>query len=190
MQFDRLSKRLEGISDASKKGYQIRNLYRLMYLPEIWQEAYANIYSNKGAMTPGVNGDTLDGMSHQRINRIITALKENEYRFAPVKRVYIPKRSGKKRPLGLPTGDDKLVQEVVRLILERIYEPIFSDQSHGFRPKRSCHTALKQIQNNWTSVKWLVDVDLQGFFDNIDHLVMVRLLEKKIDDQKDRCIFH
>lgn len=102
MQFDRLSKRLEGISDASKKGYPIQNLYRLMYMPEIWHEAYANIYPNKGAMTKGVNNNTLDGFSLERIEQIITALKEETYRFTPVRRVYIPKRNGGKRPLGIP----------------------------------------------------------------------------------------
>ncbi len=103
MQFDRLSKRLEGISDASIKGYPIQNLYRLMYMPEIWYEAYANIYSNKGAITKGINGNTLDGFSRKRVDRIIAALKKEKYRFAPVRRTYIPKRTGnKRRPLGVP----------------------------------------------------------------------------------------
>jgi len=131
MQFHRLSRRLEGISDASVKGYPIRNLYRLMYMPEIWHEAYANLYSNKGAITKGVNEKTMDGFSQERVERITTALREGKYRFTPVRRVYIPKHTGsKKRPLGVPSGDDKLVQEVSRIILERIYEPIFSDNSH------------------------------------------------------------
>ena len=157
MQFDRLNRRLEGISDASKKGYPIRNLYRLMYMPEIWQEAYARIYSNKGAVTKGVNQNTLDGFSLERVEKIIQALREEKYRFSPARRIYIPKRSSTKlRPLGIPTGDDKLVQEVVRILLERIYEPIFSNDSHGFRPSKSCHTALEQIQREWTGIKWFV----------------------------------
>lgn len=185
MQFDRLSRRLEGISNASLKGYPIRNLYRLMYMPEIWYEAYANIYSNEGAITKGVNENTLDGFSRERVERIITALREEKYRFTPVRRVYIPKRTGnKQRPLGVPTGDDKLLQEVSRIILERIYEPIFSGNSHGFRPGRSCHTALEQIRQHWTGIKWFIEFDIEGFFSNMDHEIMVKLLEKKIDDRR------
>jgi len=184
MQFDGLSKRLEGISDASKKGYPIRNLYRLMYMPEIWYEAYANIYSNKGAMTKGVNDNTLDGFSLPRVEKIIATLKEEMYKFAPVRRVYIPKRNGKIRPLGIPSGDDKLVQEVVRILLERVYERIFLDNSHGFRPRHSCHTALEQIQKRWTAIKWFIEFDIEGFFNNMDHEIMIRLLEKKIDDRR------
>lgn len=165
MQFDGLSKRLEGIENASKKGYPIRNLYRLMYIKEIWYEAYANIYSNEGAMTKGINESTLDGFSDMRVERIAKALKEEKYRFTPVRRTYIPKRTGnKKRPLGIPTGDNKLVQEVCRIILERIYEPIFSEYSHGFRPNRSCHTALEQIRKRWTGTKWFIEFDIRGFF--------------------------
>ena len=185
MQFDRLSSRLEGISDASIKGYPIRNLYRLMYMPEIWHEAYANLYSNKGAITKGVNENTMDGFSQERVERITTALREGEYRFTPVRRVYIPKRTGnKKRPLGVPSGDDKLVQEVSRIILERIYEPIFSDNSHGFRPGRSCHTALEQIKRRWTGVKWFIEFDIQGFFDNMRHEILMEALQRKIVDKR------
>ena len=185
MQFDRLNRRLEGISNASLKGYPIRNLYRFMYMPEIWYEAYANIYSNEGAITKGVNENTLDGFSRERIDRIIKALQEGTYRFTPVRRVYIPKRVGnKKRPLGIPTGDDKLVQEVARIILERIYEPIFSGNSYGFRPARSCHTALEQIRQHWTSIKWFIEFDISGFFNNMDHGIMLKLLEKRIDDRR------
>ncbi len=185
MQFDRLNRRLEGISDASVKGYPIRNLYRLMYMPEIWYEAYANLYSNKGAITKGVNENTMDGFSQERVKRITTALREGEYRFTPVRRVYIPKRTGnKKRPLGVPSGDDKLVQEVSRIILERIYEPIFSDNSHGFRPGRSCHTALEQIKRRWTGVKWFIEFDIQGFFDNMRHEILMEALQRKIADKR------
>ncbi len=185
MAFDRLSKRLEGLEDASKKGYKIQNLYHCMlYLPEIWLEAYARIYSNKGAMTKGINDNTLDGTSFQRLDGIIESLKEETYQPTPVRRIYIPKRSGKLRPLGIPSGDDKLVQEVIRIILERIYEPVFLDTSHGFRIGKSCHTALKQVQKTWTGIKWLIEFDIKGFFDNMSHDIMIHLLEKKIDDKR------
>jgi group II intron reverse transcriptase/maturase len=185
MEFNRLNKRLEGIEDASNKGYPIRDLYSLMtYLPELWYKAYANIYSNKGAMTKGIDDDTLDGMSKERINRIISSLSEGTYKPKPVRRTYIPKKSGKLRPLGIPSGDDKLVQEVIRIILERIYEPIFSSHSHGFRTHRSCHTALKQVEKTWTGTKWILEFDILGFFDNMNHDIMVQILEKKIKDPR------
>lgn len=184
MLFDRLSRKLEGLERASKQGKKVRTLTRIMHLDEIWYEAYANIYANKGAMTKGIDDNTLDGMSKERITEIINSLKEGTYKPKPVRRVYIPKKDGKERPLGVPSGDDKLVQEVTRIILERIYEPVFHDNSHGFRKDKSCHTALKQVQRTWTGVKWFVEFDIKGFFDNMNHEIMVKLLEKKIDDNR------
>ncbi len=182
MQLDRLNRKLEGLEKASKDGHRVKDLYRMMYLSEIWQEAYANIYSNKGALTKGTDDVTLDGMSHERISSIIEKLKAGDYRFRPVRRIHIPKRNGQ-RPLGIPSGDDKLVQEVARIILERIYEPIFSNNSHGFRPNRSCHTALQQVQKVWTGIKWFCEFDIKSFFNSMDHGILVGLLEKKIDDK-------
>jgi group II intron reverse transcriptase/maturase len=184
MQLDRLTRKLEGLAKATVNGHLIKDLYNLLYVPEIWYSAYAKIYSNKGAMTEGVDSDTLDGMSHQRIEKIISALKEGRYRCKPVKRVYIPKPNGKLRPLGLPSGDDKMVQQVCKMILEQIYEPIFSDKSHGFRPNRSCHTALQQISRSGSGTKWFIEFDIQGFFDNMDHDVLIGLLEQKISDPR------
>lgn len=185
MQIDRLSKKLEGISDASKKSRRVKDLLRIMTnCRELWLEAYANIYSNKGAITEGVNANTLDGFSQERVERIIEKLKNRKYRFSSVRRAYIPKDNGKERPLGVPTGDDKLVQEAARILLERVYEPVFSDHSHGFRPGRSCHTALEAIQREWKGIKWFIEFDIRGFFDNLDHEIMVQLLEKKIDDRQ------
>src|SRR5918911_5223859 len=138
-------KRLEALNEISQQGKRINGLFRLLENPILWHEAYANIYANKGATTPGVDEVTLDGFSEERVASIITRLKSGTYRFHPVRRTYVPKKNGKKRPLGIPTGDDKLVQEVVRILLERIYEPVFSKYSHGFRPKHSPHTALTQL---------------------------------------------
>jgi RNA-directed DNA polymerase len=132
-----------------------------------------------------VDAVTLDGFSMARVVNLIALLTQGRYRFKPSRRVYIPKAGGTKtRPLGIPSGDDKLVQEVVRLLLERIYEPVFSADSHGFRRGRSCHTALESIRHTWTGVKWLLEVDVQSFFDTIDHDILIRLLEKKIDDRR------
>src|SRR5712691_11364263 len=163
---DELLKKLDGISDGSVKGYPVKNLYRLMYTPELWMVAYSNLQSNKGAMTKGVNEDTLDGFSKARVDGIIQKLREGTYEPNPVRRTSIPKSNGNSRPLGIPRGTDKLVQEVARIILERIYEPVFSDFSHGFRPKRSCHTVSDCVKNTWNGTKWICDVDITGFFDN------------------------
>jgi retron-type reverse transcriptase len=159
-------RRLEALGNISKQGKCLNGLFRLLENRVLWYEAYANIYANKGAITPGVDEVTLDGFSEKRVASIITRLKSGTYRFQPTRRVYIPKKSGKKRPLGISSGDDKLVQEVVRMVLERIYEPIFKDTSHGFRPGHSPHTALIQISDQWQSIKWVVDMDIRDYFDH------------------------
>lgn len=179
-----LNKRLEGIEDASKKGYPIRNLYRMMCDPSIWVQAYSNIHQNDGAITPGVSkDDTLDGFSLQRAEQLAQLLRERKYVSKPVRRVEIPKSNGKTRPLGIPAGNDKLAQEAARILLERVYEPIFKDSSHGFRLNKSCQTALNEIRPKWNGVKWIIDVDIKGFFDNIPHDKLLKALAKKIDDK-------
>lgn len=177
-------RRFEALGEISKQGKRVNGLFRLMESPIFWHEAYANIYSNEGAMTHGVDDITLDGFSEERVASIIARLKSGDYRFQPTRRVYVPKPNGKKRPLGISSGDDKLVQEVVRMILERIYEPLFENSSHGFRPGRSPHTALQQIEQEWTAVKWMVDMDIRDYFTTINHELLVALLEKKIEDTR------
>src|SRR5712692_11196692 len=181
-------RRLEALGDISKQGKPLNGLFRLLEDRVLWFEAYANIYANEGAITPGVNKTTLDGFSEERVASIITRLKNGTYRFQPVRRVYIPQKRGKKRPLGISSGDDKLVQEVVRIILERIYEPIFDDHAHGFRPGRSPHTALEQIDRQWTAVKWFVDMDIRDYFNTIPHDLLMGLLSKKIEDKRFLCL--
>ncbi|RSK28016.1 group II intron reverse transcriptase/maturase [Bacillus sp. HMF5848] len=171
-------------SKAQNETYVFERLYRNLYNTEFYLEAYAKLYPNKGSNTKGVNNDTIDGMSLERIERLIEKLKEQTYQPNPARRTYIPKKNGKTRPLGIPTFEDKLVQEVVRRILESIYEPQFSNHSHGFRPNRSCHTALKEIRNTFTGTRWFIEGDIKGFFDNIDHHVLVELLRKRIRDEK------
>jgi hypothetical protein len=141
-------RRLEALETISQQGKQVNGLFRLLENPILWHEAYANIYANHGALTKGADDVTLDGFSEKRVASIIARLKAGSYRFKPVRRTYIRKANGKKRPLGISSGDDKLVQEVVRIILERIYEPIFEESSHGFRPGRSPHTALGYRSSN------------------------------------------
>jgi group II intron reverse transcriptase/maturase len=163
--------------------YQFERLYRNLYNPNFYLIAYQNIYDNKGSMTKGIDGETLDGMGMERIHRVIAKLKDYSYQPNPVRRQYIEKKNGKFRPLGIPSADDKLVQEVVRMILESIYEPTFSKYSHGFRPSKSCHTALDQIQRTYTGIKWFVEGDITGCFDNIDQHVLMNILRKKIRDE-------
>jgi len=164
------------------KEYVFQRLYRNLYNPEMFKVAYAKIYSHEGNMTPGVDGETIDGFSEELIKGIIEDLKQERYYPKPARRAYIPKKNGKKRPLGIPTFRDKMVQEVVRMILEAIYEPIFSENSHGFRPNRSCQTALHQIRTTGRGTSWVIEGDIKGFFDNIDHEILLSLLRKKIDD--------
>ena len=149
---------------ASVSNYKYERLYRNLYNPEFYLLAYANIAKSQGSMTQGVDGQTLDNMSLPRINRIIESIRNRTYQPKPAKRKYIPKKNGKLRPLGITSTDDKLVQEVVRMILEAIYEPTFSNNSHGFRPKRSCHTALTQVKKNFTGVTWIVEGDIKACF--------------------------
>jgi len=177
-------RRLEALGEISKQGKQLNGLFRLMESPLLWYEAYANIYSNEGAMTKGVDNTTLDGFSNERVESIVQRLREGRYRFKPTRRVYVPKKNGKKRPLGISSGDDKLVQEVVRRILEQIYEPIFDDRSHGFRPGRSPHTALHQIEQEWTASKWMIDMDIRDYFTTINHDLLMSFLAKKIEDKR------
>jgi len=146
--------------------------------------AYQNIYAAKGNMTAGVDGQTIDAMSQERIARLIEQLKGEQYHPYPARRAYIPKKNGKLRPLGVPSIDDKLVQGAARMILEAIYDDSFEDTSHGFRPGKSCHTALRQIQNRFTRCKWFVEGDIKGFFDNIDHNTLINILRKRIKDEK------
>lgn len=162
----------------------INDLYRQLYNPELFQIAYSRLYRNKGALTPGSNPETVDGMSLQRINAIIELIRNERYRWTPAKRVYIPKKNGKTRPLGLPTWSDKLLQEVLRLLLEAYYEPAFSDSSHGFRPKRGCHTALATIRKVWNGTKWFVEGDIKGCFDNINHEILLKILKQDIQDNR------
>jgi hypothetical protein len=155
-----------------------------MFNKDLYLAAYGNIYSNQGAMTPGPSQETADGMSEDLIDEVIGQMRRERYRFAPARRVYIPKKNGKLRPLGLPSWSDKLVGEVVRLLLEAYYEPRFSGRSHGFRKGRGCHTALREIQSTWTGTTWFTEGDISDCFGSLDHDVMTRILAEKIHDQR------
>lgn len=172
------------VKQSTREEYKFERIYRNLYNMEFYLMAYAKIYAKEGNMTQGVDGQTIDGMSLERIEKLIESLKDCSYQPNPSKRVYIPKKNGGKRPLGIPSFEDKLVQEVVRTLLEAMYERTFSNYSHGFRPDKSCHTALMQIKDRFTGAKWFVEGDIKGFFDNIDHHKLIEILRRKIDDEK------
>ena len=170
---------------AYKKDYKFDRLYRNLYNPDFYLEAYAKIAQSQGSMTAGTDGMTLDDMSIPRINKLIGKLKDHSYQPNPARREYIAKKSDptKRRPLGIPSTDDKLVQEIVRMILDAIYEPIFSAKSHGFRAKRSCHTALCQIRETFTGTRWIIEGDIKACFDSFNHHVLVDILRERIIDE-------
>jgi group II intron reverse transcriptase/maturase len=172
------------LRERGRKGLPLTQLYRQMFNKELYLLAYGNIYSNQGAMTPGASAETADGMSEDKIEQITGLMQRERYRFSPARRVCIPKKNGKLRPLGLPSWSGKLVGEVVRLLLEAYCEPGFSDRSHGFRKGRGCHTALREIHNTWTGTTWFIEGDISDCFGSFDHETLLRILAEKIHDQR------
>ena len=175
---------LNVLRERGRKGLPCEQLYRQLFNKDLYYLAYGNIYSNKGSMTPGASEETADGMSEEKIEQIIGLMRQEKYRFSPARRVYIPKKNSKLRPLGMPTWSDKLVGEVVRLLLEAFYEPQFSDTSHGFRKFRGCHTALREINNTWTGTAWFVEGDISDCFGSLDHEILLGILAEKIRDNR------
>lgn len=168
---------------STDESYKFERLYRNLYNEDFYLLALQNIYSHQGAMTPGIDGLTLDGYGQERIQRIICAIKDHSYQPSPVRREYIKKKSGKLRPLGISSSDDKLVEEIVKMLLESIFERTFSNSSHGFRPNRSCHTARLHVQHKFTGVKWFIEGDIKSYFDTIDHHILVQILRRRIQDE-------
>ena len=183
MQADTVQKRLESLPSLSKAGKRVNGLARLRATRTLMDSSVNRTRSNRGSATPGMDGETLDGLTIERINGWIRSMVEGTYHAKPVKRVFIPKANGKLRPLGIPSYADRMVQNAQRDILERIYEPVFSNYSHGFRPGRSCHSALFQIQRYWTATKWFIEVDVKSYFDTLDHGLLLNLLRKRVDDE-------
>jgi group II intron reverse transcriptase/maturase len=168
--------------DRGSRSLPLERVYRHLFDPEFFLRAYGKIYRNYGAMTKGITPETVDGMSLQKIHIIIELLRHERYTWTPVRRTLIPKANGKMRPLGIPTWSDKLVQEVLRSLLEPYYEQRFSPQSHGFRPNRGCHTALLEIQRTWKGITWFIEGDIKGCFDNIDHTILLDNIRRDIHD--------
>ena len=177
---------LEIIHERGKRGLPLERLYRHLFNPELYLRAYGKMYRNDGALTPGTTGETVDGMSLSKIRAIIEALRYERYRWTPVRRVYIDKKGapGKRRPLGLPSWPDKLLQEVIRSLLEAYYEPQFSSRSHGFRPGRGCHSALAEVHDSWRGTTWFVEGDISDCFGSLDHFIIGSILAEKIHDNR------
>jgi group II intron reverse transcriptase/maturase len=173
---------LDAIRKRGERELPLERLYRQLFNRNLFLMAYGRIYTNQGSMTPGATKETVDGMSLEKMEAIIGVLRNERYRWTPAKRVYIPKKNGKKRPLGLPTWSDKLVAEVVRLLLEAYYEPQLSEHSHGFRPQHGCHTALNEVVNSWKGTHWFIEGDVSDCFGSLDHSVMLSILAEKIHD--------
>ncbi len=172
------------IQDRGKRKLPLDDVYRQLYNPDFYLRSYAKMYKNDGAMTPGTTEETVDGMSLNKIDQVIEALRCERWKWPPVRRVLIDKPQGGKRPLGIPDWSPKVVQDIVRSILEAYYEPQFSDHSHGFRPKRGCQSALTKIHNTWNGTKWFIEGDIKGCFDNIDHHILRNILRENIHDNR------
>ena len=175
---------LQLLRERGKKRLPVERVYRLLYNPELYLTAYGRIYRNEGAMTKGTTQETADGMTMGKIKRIIDDLRHERYRWSPARRVYIPKKNGSKRPLGVQSWSDKLVQEVIRLLLDAYLEPQFSPHSHGFRPERGCHTALREIYHNWVGSVWFIEGDISKCFDALSHEVLLSILRESIKDDR------
>jgi len=173
------------LRQRGQRGLPVENVYRLLYQPDLYLRAYAKLYKNAGAMTPGVTTETVDAMSLAKIEKLIDALRFERYRWTPVRRTYLPKANGKKpRPIGIPPWSDKLLQEVIRFLLEAYFEPQFSDRSHGFRPKRGCHTALQEVAHKGRGTKWFIEGDISSCFDSIDHTIVLEILGQHFPDNR------
>lgn len=175
---------LQLLRERGKKRLPLERVYRLLYNPDFYLMAYGKIYRNNGAMTRGATEETADGMSRGKIAAIIDTIRQERYQWKPARRTYIPKKDGRKRPLGIQSWSDKLLQEVVRLILDAYFEPQFSPHSHGFRPERGCHTALREIYHNWVGTTWFIEGDISKCFDALSHELLLSILRETIKDER------
>lgn len=178
--------RIRAINMLSKKDptWIHRDIFRILYKDDIWIAAYENLKRNKGALTPGSTTETMDGMSLERLKRLKDKVCNESYKFNPVKLTSIPAGPGKRRPLGLPTANDKIVQEVMRIIFEAIYEPKFSKLSFGFRKGKGCHDALQHVEMRFRWVDYVIEGDIQQAYPTINHQILINLIKKQIEDQR------
>lgn len=170
------------LRERGKRGLPLTRVYRQLYNTNLYLSAYGRIYRNAGSMTPGVTEETADGTSLETFDAIIRALKQERYQWQPARRTYIPKRNGKKRPLGMPVWSDKLLAEVMRMILNAYFDETFSEHSHGFRENRGCHTALREIYHTWRGCTWIIEGDIADCFGSLDHNLIISALAEHIQD--------
>jgi group II intron reverse transcriptase/maturase len=173
---------LQAMQKMGNKRIPLMRAYRCLFSEDLFLAAYDKIARNRGALTPGSDNDTVDGMNLDRIQKIIQLLRHERFRFRPARRIRIPKKSGGTRPLSIPNFTDKLVQEALRVLIEAYYEPRFRDSSHGFRPGRGCHTALGSLRYKFKGAAWFIEGDIRGCFDNIDHQMLMGILSRDIQD--------
>lgn len=170
------------LRERGKHGLPLTRIYRQLFNPNLYLTAYGRIYRNKGAMTPGVTDETADSMSLEKIDTIIQAVRQERYQWQPARRTYISKKNGKKRPLGMPVWSDKLLAEVMRMILDAYFDGTFSEHSHGFRSERGCHTALRDIYHTWKGTVWTIEGDIADCFGSLDHELILSTLGEHIQD--------
>ncbi len=170
------------LRERGKRGLPLKRVYRQLYNLHLYLTAYGRIYRNAGAMTPGVTEETVDAMSLEKMRDIVQAVRQERYQWQPARRTYIPKKNGKKRPLGMPVWSDKLLAEVMRMILDAYFDGTFSDHSHGFRPGRGCHTALGEIYHTWKGTTWIIEGDIADCFGSLNHDLVVAALAEHIQD--------
>jgi hypothetical protein len=170
------------LRERGKRGLPLNRIYRQLYNTNLYLTAYGRIYRNAGSMTPGVTEETADGTSLETFDTITQALRQERYQWQPARRTYIPKKNGKKRPLGMPVWSDKLLAEVMRMILDAYFDGTFSDHSHGFRAERGCHTALREIYRTWTGTAWIIEGDIADCFGSLDHDLIISALAEHIQD--------
>jgi group II intron reverse transcriptase/maturase len=171
--------------DRGARGLPLERVYRHLLDPELFLRAYGKIYRNAGAMTKGATKETVDGMDLQKIHGIIALLRDGMYQWTPVRRTEILKADGiKKRPLGIPCWSDKLLEEVLRRLLEPYYEQRFSKYSFGFRPHLGCQRCLLEIVKRWKGTVWFIEGDIKGCFDNIDHEILLKIIRRDIHDDR------
>lgn len=166
------------------KDYVFERLYRNLYNKEFYIKAYTQLYTSHGSATPETDGKTLDGFDDETIKELMEQLKSEQYQAKPAKKIYIPKKNGRLRPIAIQSKNDKIIQKIIEMILTAIYEPIFNTNSYGFRQNLGCHDALMHIKRRFVGSKWFIKGDIVSFFDNMDYHVLINILSKKIKDEK------
>lgn len=178
------------LSDVWRRNLQNPNfinkrLWSVLKHDDIWISSFLKLAYNRGSNTPGTDNSRIANFSLDKVMAVKKDLLEGRFRWGDSRRIYIPKADGKRlRPLTIPNFRDRLIQEVLKKLLSSIYEPCFDIHSHGFRPGRSCHTALRDVRKNFKGCKWILEGDISCFFDTVSHSRLILLLQKKIKDER------